>query len=155
MRLIFAVFLFLLTSSADAEPRIGIPVRMPPIDRVVRSSGMIFSGVVLQVQRSDSGATQIAFRVETAIRGVRRGQMVRISEWSGLWNSGERYVEGEHVMLFLYPKSKLGLTSPVGGRTGRYRVNSAGQVLVPGPVTGTLPIPLKTFKASIIRAVQE
>jgi len=125
------------------------------MQHLVRSSGMVFAGVVLQVRRSGSGATQITFRVQTAIRGVRRGQTVRISEWSGLWNSGERYVTGERVMLFLYPQSKLGLTSPVGGKTGRYSVNAAGQVIVPGPLRGTHPVPLKTFKAAITRAPQE
>ena len=156
MRLLFvlATFPLLLSISAVAE-RIVLPPQMPAMQHMVRSSGMIFAGVVLQVRRSDSGATQITFRVETAIRGVRREQTVRISEWNGLWNSGERYVTGERVMLFLYPQSKLGLTSPVGGTTGRYSVNAAGQVVVPAPLNGTHPVPLKTFKAAITRALQE
>lgn len=157
MRLILflATSLLLLSIPGDAERMVVFPPQTPAMQHLVRSSGTIFSGVVLQIQRSASGATQITFRVETAIRGVRHGQTVRISEWNGLWNSGERYVKGEHVMLFLYPKSKLGLTSPVGGKAGRYSVNAAGQVLVPGPINGTRPVPLKTFKAAIMRAVQE
>lgn len=155
MRLFLAVFLLLFTPSATAQPgTVSLP-QMPQLGYLVRSSGMIFSGVVLLVQPSGSGAVQITFRVENAIRGVRRGQTVRISEWSGLWTSSERYVKGEHVMLFLYPKSKLGFTSPVGGKAGRYSVSSAGQVLVPAPVTGTRPVPVKTFSSQIRRAVGE
>ena len=153
--LFLATPLLLLSIPGGAERIVVFPPQTPAMQHLVRSSGMIFSGVVLQIQRSASGATQITFRVETAIRGVRHGQTVRISEWNGLWTSGERYVKGEHVMLFLYPTSKLGLTSPVGGKTGRYSVSGAGQVPVPGPINQTHPIPIKTFKAAIRRAVQE
>ena len=33
-------------------------------------------------------------------------------------------------MLFLYPPSKVGLTSPVGGGAGRFRVDPQGNVIV-------------------------
>lgn len=155
MRLTLAIFLLMVASSAAAEPRTALPPQMPALKHVVRSSGMIFSGIVLLVQPSGSDAVQITFRVENAIRGVRRGQIVRINEWAGLWTSGERYLKGEHVMLFLYPRSKLGFTSPVGGTAGRYAINTAGQVLLPGPTNGTRPVPLKTFNSQIRRAVGE
>jgi len=119
---------------------------------------MVFSGVVTQVQRSQgvTGATAITFRVESAIRGVRRGQVVTFREWSGLWNNGERYVAGERVLLFLYPKSKLGLTSPVGGKLGRYSVDAAGRVLIGNPqMPNPRPVPLKTVKAQIVKSVKE
>jgi hypothetical protein len=35
---------------------------------------------------------------------------------------------GEHVVLFLYPPSKLGLTSCVGGPLGRFSVDSLNQI---------------------------
>jgi hypothetical protein len=53
-----------------------------------------------------------------------------VLEWLGLWSSGQRYAVGEHVLLFLYPPSKLGLTSAVGGALGQFRVDSAGGILV-------------------------
>lgn len=141
-----------------AEPKKLFVPQLPNWQRMTRDSGMVFSGVVTQVQRSATlpGTTQISFRVENAIRGVRRGQTVTIREWSGLWNNGERYVNGERVLLFLYPKSKLGLTSPVGGKAGRYAVDSAGRVLVGSPQTiGVRPVPLRTVKAQILKAVKE
>lgn len=134
---------------------------------MARHSGMIFSGTALRVEHlaAASGgvaSTRITFRVQTAIRGVRVGQVIAIREWDGLWNSGERYRPGERVLLFLFPASRLGLTSPVGGRLGRFRVDEAGRVEVPGDVGGVgvrgvrpKPVQLKTLAAEIRRAVEE
>ncbi len=131
---------------------------------MARHSGMIFSGTALRVEHlaAESGgvaSTQITFRVQTAIRGVRVGQVIAIREWDGLWNSGERYRPGERVLLFLFPASRLGLTSPVGGRLGRFRVDEAGRVEVPGDAGGLgagggrpKPVRLKTFADEIRRA---
>lgn len=155
MRLL--AFLFLSVLPMCAEPRTPL-VPQPAWQRITRDSGMVFSGVVTQVKRSTSGhgTTQIAFRVESAIRGVRRGQVVTIREWSGLWDNGERYVVGERVLLFLYPRSKLGLTSPVGGRSGRYSVDAAGRVLIGNPqMPSPRPVPLRTVKAQILKSVKE
>jgi hypothetical protein len=121
---------------------------------------MIFSGTALRVEHlnpeSASGvaSTRITFRVQTAIRGVRAGQIIQIREWDGLWNSGERYQPGARVLLFLYPASRLGLTSPVGGRMGRFRVDDAWRVQVQG---GPLPKPieLRIFAAEVRRAAGE
>jgi hypothetical protein len=113
---------------------------LPIFWRALRGSGTIFSGTVLKVEHrnSDSSSalatTRIVFRVDEAIRNVRRGQTVEINEWAGLWQSGERYHPGERVLLFLYPPSRLGLTSPVGNRAGRFPVNRVGQVTLKGPI---------------------
>jgi hypothetical protein len=71
---------------------------------------------------------RITFRVEHGIRGVHRGQTLTIREWAGLWESGERYRPGEPVLLFLYPPSKLGLTSTVGGASGHFAIDGNGQI---------------------------
>jgi hypothetical protein len=131
---------------------------------LARHSGLIFSGTALRVQHVNPdpanavATTQITFRVQTAIRGVRRGQVIKIREWDGLWNSGERYQPGEHVLLFLYPESRLGLTSPVGGRLGRFRVDEAGRVEVqtePGSGKRLEPIDVRRFAAEIRRTARE
>jgi len=109
---------------------------MPTRQALVRNSGFIFSGTVKAVERispqtKDSVAVvRITFQVEEALRGVRKGQLLVIHEWAGLWQAGERYRPGERVMLFLYPPSKVGLTSPVGGETGRFRVDPQGNIVV-------------------------
>jgi hypothetical protein len=103
---------------------------------LTRNAGYIFDGTVLAVEQvapsetSSLATVQITFRVEQAIRGTRPGQLLTIREWAGLWNSGERYRPGERTLLFLYSPSKLGLTSPVGGPSGRFAVDSSGNALV-------------------------
>jgi hypothetical protein len=120
---------------------------------------MVFAGTVIKVEHFSStnapGVTKVSFRVETAIRGTRRGQILKINEWEGLWNSGERYQVGERVLLFLYPKSRLGLTSPVGGALGRYRFDDAGRVLMQGTTGRPRPVRLQDLAAAVRRAARE
>lgn len=105
-----------------------------------QSSGYIFAGTVKSVERvapkgNGVATALISFHVDQAMRGVRTGQTLAIREWAGLWESGERYRPGERVLLFLYPPSKLGLTSPVGGPMGRFRIDPRGQVILnPGRI---------------------
>jgi hypothetical protein len=97
---------------------------------VRRAAGTIFRGTVLSVQApkatrgGEMETVQVTFRIDDAFRGVRRGQSLTIREWRGLWLAGERYRVGERVVLFLYPPSKLGLTSPVGGAVWTLRGGS-------------------------------
>jgi hypothetical protein len=114
----------------------GLPTRpMPHPPPIARNSGYIFAGTVQSVHLASPEprsvpTVQISFHVDEAIRGVRSGQTLVIREWAGLWNSGEHYRVGERVLLFLYPPSKLGLTSPVGGAMGRFAVGPRGRVIV-------------------------
>jgi len=97
---------------------------------------MIFSGTVTKIERRPATAGQsvetvaVTFRIENALRGTMPGQDLTITQWIGLWSSGQRYREGERVLLFLYPVSKLGLTSCVGGTLGRFAVDRSGWVLL-------------------------
>jgi len=106
---------------------------LPPF---ARAAGTIFSGTVTRIERRAGHAGQtvatviITFHVENAIRGASSGQDLTISQWIGLWTSGQRYRVGERVLLFLYPNSKLGLTSWVGGTMGRFAMDASGGVLL-------------------------
>jgi len=109
---------------------IGFPV-------IVRAAGTIFSGTVRAIARRPATHGQevetvaMTFHVENAIRGAVPGEDLTISEWIGLWSGGgQRYRAGEHVLLFLYPASKLGLTSCVAGGMGRFTVDPRGRVLL-------------------------
>ncbi|HEV3512076.1 MAG TPA: hypothetical protein VGS05_10265 [Candidatus Sulfotelmatobacter sp.] len=103
---------------------------------LVRASGMIFSGTVTAIERRPANSSEalatvaITFHIDQALRGARAGQNVTISQWVGLWSSGQRYRVGERVLLFLYPRSKLGLTSCVAGTIGRFQVDAWGRVLL-------------------------
>jgi hypothetical protein len=104
---------------------------------IATQAGYIFSGTVVSVQRTASRqpnaveTVNITFRVEEGVRGARSGQLVTIREWAALWNNGERYQVGEHVVLLLHPLSKVGLTSPVGGALGKFNLDSTGAIILP------------------------
>jgi hypothetical protein len=104
--------------------------------QIVRASGTIFAGTVTKIEHGPArGGTAIAtvavtFRVERPLRGAIPGDSFTILQWLGLWAAGQRYVVGEHVLLFLYPPSKLGLTSAVAGPMGRFNLGPAGRVLL-------------------------
>ena len=101
-----------------------------------RAAGMIFSGAVIGIERRPASRAQaietvaITFHVENAIRGATPGENLTITQWIGLWFAGQRYRVGERVFLFLYPPSKLGLTSCVGWPVGRFTLDASGRVLL-------------------------
>jgi hypothetical protein len=90
------------------------------LGQMTHSAGLIFTGTVTSItpvraRGSDSvDSVQVTFRVEQSVRGPRAGQTLTIREWSGLWSAGPRYRVGEHLMLFFYPPSKVGLTNARG-----------------------------------------
>jgi hypothetical protein len=108
------------------------PVRIA-LPQIARAAGTIFSGRVTAIASVPASSSQvksvsISFHVDQAIRGVTPGQNLTIFQWIGLWTGGQRYRVGEHVVLFLYPPSKLGLTSCVGGPLGRFSIDSRNQI---------------------------
>ncbi|HWJ47878.1 MAG TPA: hypothetical protein VNS62_09505 [Candidatus Udaeobacter sp.] len=120
-------------------PSLPRPILLPGVfgfPAFVRAAGMIFSGTVTRIERRAASGGQsvetvaVTFHVENAVRGVSPGQDLTITQWIGLWSSGQRYRVGERVVLFLYPNSKLGLTSTVGGSLGHFAVDRAGWVLL-------------------------
>jgi hypothetical protein len=110
-------------------PTFGLP-------QLSQAAGTIFSGQVISVTRAPAPqhtaveAIAIRFHVENSIRGAIPGQDLTIYQWMGLWSGGQRYRIGERLLVFLYPPSKLGLTSIVGGSLGRFAVDSSGRVLL-------------------------
>jgi hypothetical protein len=152
----------LLESPLQASPR---PLSTK---QIVQNSALIFSGTVLTVEHlgtgpsGSQGITRIRFRVQNGVRGARPGQIVQIREWAGLWSAGECYRPGESVMLFLYPNSKLGLTSPVGGAAGRFHVDKLGRVqigrehdFVRSGAVSKPNINVRDFAAAIRRSTRE
>jgi hypothetical protein len=158
-RLVAIVLAIVPTCVAAQRPDPTDELRQLP--QITRASGLIFSGTVLAIEHlastetGQADVTQITFRVESAIRGARKGQRLQIREWAGLWNAGERYRVGERWFLFFYPQSKLGLTSIVGGKLGRYSLNDSGGVLVGGsPGRPSRPIPLQSFNSMVRRSAE-
>ena len=111
------------------------PGSAPTFPQLARTAGTIFAGTVTRIEPGPAAGgsavptVAITFHVEHPLRGAVPGGSLTILEWLGLWSSGQRYTVGEHVLLFLYPLSKLGLTSAVGGAVGQFRLDSAGGIL--------------------------
>jgi hypothetical protein len=136
---LLAVLLSTLAAFAELPRPVETPL-LPKLHSLAHKAGYIFSGTVKSVERvaprdaNSAPVMRITFRVNDAFLGVRNGQDLVIHEFAGLWQSGESYRQGERVLLFLYPPSKLGLTSPVGGVSGRFNVDPGGRIIIPGRV---------------------
>ena len=59
--------------------------------------------------------------------GVKRGQILTIHEWAGAWSMHRPMRTGQHILIFLYPPSRLGFTSPVGGSLGQVALDASGK----------------------------
>jgi len=127
--------------SDPLRPHIPIPPPgRPPTGSgfrvIARAAGTIFSGTVTAIERRPATRGQavetvaITFHIENAIRGATSGENLIISQWIGVWSAGQRYRVGERALLFLYPPSKLRLTSCVGGTIGRFEIDRWGRVLL-------------------------
>ncbi len=116
--------------------RTPAPPSAPTLLQLTQKAGYIFSGTVLSVERvqpkalDEVATVRVTFRVNQAVRGVASRQVFSIREWAGLWDSGDRYRPGQQVVLFLYRPSKLGLTSPVNGNFGRFKLDDHGTMLL-------------------------
>src|SRR5206468_10130236 len=69
------------------------------------------------------------FRVDRAIAGVQSGQVLTVREWAGAWPLHRAMRGGQRLLIFLYPPSRLGLTSPVGGPLGQVVLSSLGEIV--------------------------
>jgi len=114
--------------------------------QIARRAGIIFTGTVIATnhppEASDQSiplaatipaeppTVQLSFHVERAIAGVDSGQVFTIHEWVGASSMHRTISVGQHVLLFLYPPSRLGFTSPVGGAQGEVLLDSSGKNVV-------------------------
>ena len=172
----------ILVRPPSIHPPIVAPIPLPPrapvmppgtigLPTLARAAGTIFSGTVTAIAHRPATRGQavetvaITFRIESAIRGAVPGEDLTISQWIGLWSGGQCYRVGERVLLFLYPPSKLGLTSCVAGGMGRFTVDSWGRVLLSAqhlsafradPVLGGKSrLPFSDFALAVQRASEE
>jgi hypothetical protein len=96
---------------------------------------MIFSGTVLGIEAEPAQEGRslpiivTKFRVNFAIAGVQPGQVVTVREWSGAWSMHRAMRSGQRMLIFLYPPSRLGLTSPVGGPAGQVVLDARGEIV--------------------------
>jgi hypothetical protein len=156
--------------SLPIRPPVRFPIRPAPVGlaQITRAAGTIFMGTVISIMPGRKSSTDslesvaINFHVERSLRGTHAGQQLTIVQWMGAWRSGQRFHVGEHVLLFLYPPSKLGLTSSVAGPLGRFSVDALGRVIFSESqlaafraVGGKLRVSLDDFARSVQRISTE
>src|SRR6202795_1507600 len=172
----FCLSNFCLSSLAAAQQSdqvIAERVLGPQWKQLSRRAGMIFAGTVLtdapqgaisQTAALDRAvpaavlettprtipAVQLSFRVDHAIAGVEQGQILTIHEWAGARSMHRPMRSGQHILIFLYPLSRLGFTSPVGGALGQVALASSGKNVSkyesPQP-----PVPADTRSVSVVQ----
>ena len=143
-RCVLVVALASLSSFAAAQQSdqvIAERVLGPQWKQLSRRAGMIFAGTLLTAPTQTAArdravpaavpgttlAIQLSFRVDQAIAGVEQGQILTIHEWAGAWSMHRPMSSGQHILIFLYPLSRLGFTSPVGGSLGQVALESSGK----------------------------
>ena len=141
------VLLLFLVHAVSAQQRTIASSSVPAnLREVTARAGTIFVGRVVSIKPMPStssdqaGSMEITFQVEQGIRGAKAGGHFSFREWAGLWSGPERYHTGQRMMLFLYPPSKLGLTSPVGGPAGRFPIDASGRVLLTPAQQQSIPV---------------
>jgi len=108
----------LLARSADAESVVRPDTSVGAALRSLASRAEdVFVGQVVRVVRK-GGVVEVEFRVDQSVMGT-QGAEYKLREWAGVWPPGQnRYVVGERAMVFVYPLSACGLSSPVDGAEG-------------------------------------
>src|ERR1700693_3635442 len=182
-RRVLVVVIVCLSSFAAAQQSdqvIAERVLGPQWKQLSRRAGMIFAGTVLaaatqtvttQVAATDqvipattpstTPAVQLSFRVDHAIAGVERGQILTIHEWAGAWSMHRPMSRGQHMLIFLYPLSRLGFTSPVGGALGQVALDPTGRnvskyerkppALIGNDLTRRTPVPADARSVSVVQ----
>lgn len=120
-------------------------------------------GVSTELDERGVPATYARFRVEEGLKGVAGGGTVLIKQFGAagterkvaegesaivspktLTLAGAPYRSGASYLLFLYPESDWGFTSPVGGGQGRFEIDGSGvSALTVNPLGNRF---LKTFR---------
>ena len=132
-------------SAQQSDPLLAARVMGPEWKKMARTAGMVFSGTVLGVEglRAKNQAVpviQFKLRVDCAIAGVQARQVLTIREWAGAWSMHRPMHTGEHVLLLLYPRSRLGLTSPVNGALGQVALDASGTKVAGSPRAETISL---------------
>ncbi len=121
-RVLAGLFLALAAGRLEASQ-----VRTLDLEELTARAGRIFSGRCVAVEsvvhpQLSFAVTRVTFEVEQAVKGD-LSSTVTIDLFGGgglTLAETPRFVPGERAILFLYPPSALGLTSPVALGQGKF-----------------------------------
>ena len=119
--IITGILLFALCSYAH-----GAAVHEMNLDGLCRSAGTIFWGRCTGVETQDE-ALVYTFAAHRMLKGGSADTVtLRMHKAASLYARAPRFAEGQEVLLFLYPESDLGYSSPVGFGQGVFRIAATG-----------------------------
>ena len=104
-----------------------------PLDlkEITNSADRIFAGVCTKAKEiendpaSNLRIVKYTFKITEGIKGVTKKSEITFNQWKPTTNDGG-YLIGKKYVIFLYPSSSLGLTSPVGFLQGKFYVEKKG-----------------------------
>ena len=116
---ITGILLFVLCSHAH-----GAAVRELNLEGLCRSAGTIVWGVCTGVE-TQKAALVYTFAANRMLKGgAARTVTLRMHKAASMYARAPRFEEGQEVLLFVYPESELGYSSPVGFGQGVFMVSN-------------------------------
>ena len=100
------------------------------LDEITDSADRIFTGICKKIENiekdpvSNLKVIKYTFKIIESIKGVNIDEIIFVQWKPTTVDVG--YVIGEKYVVFLYPNSRLGLTSPVGYVQGKFLVEKRG-----------------------------
>lgn len=123
-------FLFLITFLCSFKVVEGM-VAQVSLEKMTRSAGKIVAGRCVGIkmgfhpQYQNVKATYVTLEVFDVLKGDVVPQLAFMQFGHGRETpETPSYKEGEEIVLFLYPESQYGFTSPVGGHQGRFELQT-------------------------------
>ena len=101
------------------------------LEEITFASDRIFTGICTGAEEieddpeSKLSVVQYTFKITEAIKGLQEKEEITFKQWKPT-TDGASYEIGEKYILFLYPNSERGLTSPVGFLQGQFEVEKKG-----------------------------
>ncbi len=126
---LLAAMLMILGLFIAAKAQAALPVN---IEDMVKASEKIVVGEVVKVkqghhpQYTNVSVTYITVKVAKALKG-KPNQEFTFMQYGGkeeVIADMPQYKEKEEVLLFLYPESRVGFTSPVGLEQGKFHIEN-------------------------------
>lgn len=139
-------FLFVSVSGAPLFPSLRATMVLPlDLEQMTDQAGRIFVGQCLgvssELDEHQMPATYVRFYVLKGLKGITTGEEILIKQYGtssaplkvregekaivpsfSMMVSPGGYDEGGEYLLFIYPESSLGFTSPVGGGQGKFLI---------------------------------
>jgi hypothetical protein len=112
---------------------------------------VIFVGQVVAIRSHQdrgvaSGAVEVDFRVDQAIRGCTVGTYV-LREWAGLWaGDAHRYQPGQRLLMMLHAPGASGMSSPVGGMDGAIPIRGVADASQLDAASASAPLPIADLR---------